>query len=144
MHLVNGEAMCSQEKPKGSKSRPPSPGRAQVVVLSDLFLQRKACFPSFNIIRYLSVCTICQTKHEKNVTKPHACHFTSSKLSAACGYECWQLGPSVRSQRESKPAVEISPTVRRASSDAWTVWGSLDLISAAGWENNSDRANYFL
>lgn len=58
-----------------------------------------------------------QTHH----TNPHACHFASPKLSVACGYEDWQLRPSVISQRESEPAVEITLTVRGATGDDCTV-----------------------
>lgn len=55
-------------------------------------------------------------------------------LSAACGYEDWQTRPSVISQRESEPAVEITLTVRGAADEGWTVLisGHYSSESAAG------------
>lgn len=60
-------------------------------------------------------------KLQRNIPQPHACHLTSSKLRAVCGYEVWQPDPSVISQKESEPAVEITLTVRGATYDDCTV-----------------------
>lgn len=72
-------------------------------------------------------------KLQKNHTNSHACHFASSKLRCRLRYEDWQFRPSVVSQRESEPAVEITLTVRGATGDGWTVMisGHYGLESAA-------------
>lgn len=156
--LVNGEALSSQEKPKGSKSQPPSPGRARVgSVLSDLLLQKQQkkhashhlkWFLIWACVRYTRQ-SMRKYKAQSRVTA-EKCHKSSCLSSCIFKAECsqwlWVLAarPSVISQRESKPTVEITPTVRRASGDAWTVLGPLGLISAARWESNPDRTNYFL
>lgn len=78
-------------------------------------------------------CTLRSQELRTHHTNPHACRFASLKLSVACGYEDWQLRPSVISQRESEPAVEITLTVRGATGDDCTVLisGHYHLESAA-------------
>lgn len=105
-------------------------------VFSDLLLQQMH-FISFKICRSKTVIQCVRrskrkyTVTQKHFTNPHASHFASSKLSAACGYEDWQLGPRVRSQRASEPAVEITLTVRGAV----LISGYYSLESAAGCES---------
>lgn len=68
MLLVNGLAMCSQEKLQGDKSQPPSAlnGRVKVVwFLSHLFLQQTH-FTSIKIIPLLRAHKIYQTAHENS------------------------------------------------------------------------------
>lgn len=66
-------------------------------------------------------CTLRSQELADTSHKSSCLSYCISKAECACGYEDWQLRPSVISQRESEPAVEITLTVRGATGDDCTV-----------------------
>lgn len=133
--LVNGETMCSQEAVNQSLSLWGEPNTELKFLRSVPTTNTLHNVPDNSLFGW-----ICKSVSMRKYTlKSHKSSCLSVCIfKAECSLWIWGLtaGPSVISQRESEPAVEISLTVRGATSDERTAPSSGQQIyikSAGGW-----------